>query len=85
MSDTHEIIERSLDYHIDWCAHDFFPSWVQDWCVMPYLDILYTPKQLFRSTIKIGGDLQAYEAQNGEALLVPAAVLHDFETDECEM
>ncbi len=52
---------------------------------MPYLDIFYTPKQLFRSTIKIGGDLQAYEAQNGEALLVPAGVLHNFETDECEM
>ncbi len=58
---------------------------VQDWCVMPYLDILYTPKQLFRSTIKIGGDLQAYEAQNGETLLVPAGVLHNFEPDECEM
>ncbi len=52
---------------------------------MPYLDILYTPKQLVRSTLKIGGDLQAYEAQNGAALLAPAGVLHSFETDECEM
>ncbi len=51
---------------------------------MPYLDILDTPKQLFRSASKIGGDFQVYDAQNGEALLVPAAVLPNFETNECE-
>ena len=50
---------------------------------MPYLDILYTPRQLFRSALKLGCEFQACEAQNGAALLLPAGVSHNFETDEC--
>jgi len=51
---------------------------------MPSLDILYTPKQLFRSSIKTTDEVRVYEARNGEAILVPAGVLRKIQTDACE-
>jgi len=51
---------------------------------MPCLDILYTPKESFRSSIKITDEVQVYEARNGEALMLPAGVARKLETDACE-
>jgi AraC-like DNA-binding protein len=84
MTDNKQIIQDSLSYHIDWCLHGDCEAWSQDWCAMPSLDILFTPNQLFRSSIKTTDGVQVYEARNGEALLVPAGVLRKIQTDACE-
>jgi AraC-like DNA-binding protein len=84
MTDVNQLFENSLSYHIDWCIHKQCLAWSQDWCTMPWLDILYTPDQLFRSSVKTPDGVQNYEAKNGEALLLPPGIKRKLETNACE-
>lgn len=51
---------------------------------MPWLDIIYTPDHLFKSSVETADGVQSYEAKNGEALLLPPGMKRKLETHASE-
>lgn len=78
-------LASSMNYSLTWCEYGRQEPYNCDWRIDPCLVIIYVPSGPYRLLVNTGKAVKSFNAKPRDAFLIPAGILHRFESPACDI